>query len=208
MNKKSFIGALAIGSAIVILGAVILCLFLDGEYKKTAHGEEVQCTITHKGGRHSDTFGYYNKDGNIIDVEVMNVSPSNYAGKTYEGYIIPDESGKVYLKTSVWLYAGFIALSFVLIAGGIWLIVYIICKNAEWNLISSQGTFTTGEIVSIRYENAGKDVYYIANIRYIDENGEEHFFEDYSDKNNRHTGEQCTVGYAKKKNGKYTAKIM
>ncbi|MDE7105235.1 MAG: hypothetical protein K2O36_05080 [Ruminococcus sp.] len=207
MNKKSLVGAVSIGVSIIILGVVILCLFLSKEYKKIAYGEEVQCTITHKSIFGGDTLGYYyDKNGNLIEAEIINVSPAT--GEICEGYVIPNESGKVYLKTSVLLYIGLIALSLVFIIGGTALVIYIIIKNADWNLISREGTFTTGEIVSIRYENAGKDIFYIANIRYVDENGEEHFFDDYSDKNNRRIGQQYTIGYAKKKNEKYTAKIM
>lgn len=209
MNKKSLTGAIVIGSAIVILGVIILCLLLGGEYKKIAYGEEVQCTITHKSGFGGDTLGYYyDENGNLIEAEIINASPSTYTGKTCEGYIMPDKLGKVYLKTSALLYIGVIVLSLALIVGGTLVIIHVIFQNANWNLISREGIFTTGEIVSIRYESAGKDIYYIAKIRYVDENGEEHFFDDYSDKNNRRIGQQYTIGYAKKKNGKYTAKIM
>lgn len=210
MSKKSLTGAISIGSAIIILGVIILCLFLGGEYKKTAYGEKVQCTITYSGVSGSNVRScYYDRNGNLVEAEVINASPSSaYTGKICEGYIMPDKSGKVYLKTPVLLYVGFIALSLVLIAGGTAVVIYVICKNADWNLISREGSFTTGEIVSIRCDGAGKEVFYIANIRYTDENGGEHFFDDYSDKNNRRTGEQFTVGYARKKNGKYTAKIM
>lgn len=206
MNKK-IIDAITIGSAIVILGVVILSLFLGGEYKKTAYGEEVQCTITQNNTFFGDTLGYYyDKDGSLIEAEFKNVSPST--DNTCKGYIMPDKPGKVYLKSSALLYVGYIALSLFLIVGGIILIIYVISQNANHNLISSEGSFTTGEIVSIRYERAGNDMYYVANIRYVDENGDEHFFEDYSDKNDRRQGEQYTIGYARKKNGKYTAKIM
>lgn len=210
MGKKKLTGAIAIGLAIIIFGVVILYLFLNGEHKKTTYGEEVECTITsvHGLGNSKSVWGYYyDKNGNRIEVEIINtVAPS--VGVTSEGYVIPDKPNKVYLKTPVLLFIGSIALSLVLIIGGIVLIISIIIQNANWNLISREGIFTTGEIVSIRRDGAGENIFYIANIRYIDENGEEHFFDDYSDKNNRRIGEQCTVGYAQKKNGRYTAKIM
>ena len=199
MKKKVNLPKLfALSMVLIIAGAALLFFFIRGEKEKRTDGKLVSCTITSvsKIGKHRSAQGYYTDDnGNKIEVEVINtLLPA--VGNVSEGYVVPDEPGKVYLKTALF------------IGGGIALIISGINGNSNSKLLALEGQLAQGRITNTRRDGSGNVVFYIAEVVYTDSCGTEHTFEDYSDRNKyRRVGDTVNVRYAQKKNGKYINEI-
>lgn len=211
MKKKVNLPKLfALSMVLIIAGAALLFFFIRGEKEKRTDGKLVSCTITSvsKIGKHRSAQGYYTDDnGNKIEVEVINtLLPA--VGNVSEGYVVPDEPGKVYLKTPLWLSCLLICLAALFIGGGIALIISGINGNSNSKLLALEGQLAQGRVTNTRRDGSGNVVFYIAEVVYTDSCGTEHTFEDYSDRNKyRRVGDTVNVRYAQKKNGKYINEI-
>lgn len=203
--------AIAIGIMLIIFGIGIFAFVCIKEKAKSGDGTLVECTVTDVTliGKRRYADGYYlDKDGNQIDVEIVNAG-SVSVDDTIDAYILPDNPNKAQVKSplSLMLFAGI--FSGIVCLGGLYIIKSVLAEVSEKKLLDAEGKFTKGRIIDVRIDGDNNVKFYFAKILYQDADGVEHTFEDCDDKHRlSRVGEIVNVRYAVKKNGKYANDVI
>ena len=202
--------AFVLGILILILGGSMLYYWCKWSVILPHNGVKVVCTVTktEKFFDEETVYALYqNESGKYVNAENVN-SPSPYEGEEIEGYVNPDEPYKVYTPSPLWLEIAALLMAALFTFLGGFLLVMAVCQKLDFDFLSHEGSFTMGEVYSIRVETVDKDVWYIFSIVYTDSEGGEHSFDIRYDNKKMMTGDRCTVVYAKRKNGKYANEIV
>lgn len=203
--------AIVIGIVLIIFGIGIFSFVSVKEKAKSTDGIPVKCTVTDVTaiGKRRFAAGYYfDKDGNQIDVEIVNAG-SLSVNDTIDAYILPDNPNKVQIESplSLMLFAG--VFSGVVCLGGLFIIISVLREVSEKKLLATDGKFAKGRIIDVRIDGDKNTKFYFAKISYQDSDGIEHTFEDCDDKHRlSRVGEFVNVRYAVKKNGKYANDVI
>lgn len=202
--------AIAIGIVLILFGIGIFAFACIKEKAKSGEGTLVECTVTDVTliGKRRYADGYYlDKDGNQIDVEIVNAG-SVSVDDTIDAYILPNNPNKAQVKSpmSLMLFAG---ISGIVCLGGLFIIKSVLVEVSEKKLLDAEGKFTKGRIIDVRIDGDNNVKFYFAKILYQDADGIEHTFEDCDDKHRlSRIGESVNVRYAVKKNGKYANDVI
>ncbi len=208
-RKKALVAAVALGVGLLIFGISIF-FFLFKHSAIPHHGMKVSCIVTRteKFFDNETVYGRYQDDsGEYIDVEILNF-PDPYDGQEVEGYVLPDDPYTVHVPAALWMKIVTVLLASFGTLSGIILILGAILQKRDFDFLSREGNFVTGEVYSVQKETVDKDVWYIFSIVYTDSEGGEHSFDIRYDNKKMMTGDRCTVVYAKRKNGKYANEIV
>jgi hypothetical protein len=203
--------AIAVGIVLIIFGIGIFSFVCIKEKAKSADGIPVECTVTDVTiiGKRRYADGYYfDKDGNQVDVEIVNAGRV-FVNDTIDAYILPDNPNTAQVKSpmSLMLFAG--AFSGIVCLGGLFIIKSVLKEVSEKKLLDAEGKFTKGRIIDVRVDGDKNVKFYFAKISYQDADGIEHTFEDCDDKHRlSRAGEIVNVRYAVKKNGKYANDVI
>lgn len=202
--------AIAIGIVLILFGIGIFTFVCIKEKAKSSDGTLVECTVTDVTviGKRRYADGYYfDKDGNQIEVEIVNAG-SVSVNDTIDAYILPDNPNTAQVKSplSLMLFAG---ISGIACLGGLYIIKSVLSEVSEKKLLDAEGKFTKGRIIDVRIDGDNNVKFYFAKILYQDADGVEHTFEDCDDKYRlSRAGEIVNVRYAVKKNGKYANDVI
>lgn len=202
--------AIAIGIVLILFGIGIFAFACIKEKAKSGEGTLVECTVTDVTliGKRRYADGYYlDKDGNQIDVEIVNAG-SVSVDDTIDAYILPNNPNTAQVKSpmSLMLFAG---ISGIACLGGLFIIKSVLAEVSEKKLLDAEGKFTKGRIIDVRIDGDNNVKFYFAKILYQDADGIEHTFEDCDDKHRlSRIGESVNVRYAVKKNGKYANDVI
>lgn len=202
--------AIAIGIVLILFGIGIFAFACIKEKAKSGKGTLVECTVTDVTliGKRRYADGYYfDKDGNQIDVEIVNAG-SVSVDDTIDAYILPNNPNTAQVKSpmSLMLFAG---ISGIACLGGLFIIKSVLVEVSEKKLLDAEGKFTKGRIIDVRIDGDNNVKFYFAKILYQDADGVEHTFEDCDDKHRlSRVGEIVNVRYAVKKNGKYANDVI
>ncbi len=202
--------AIAIGIVLILFGIGIFAFACIKEKAKSGEGTLVECTVTDVTliGKRRYADGYYlDKDGNQIDVEIVNAG-SVSVNDTIDAYILPNNPNTAQVKSpmSLMLFAG---ISGIACLGGLFIIKSVLVEVSEKKLLDAEGKFTKGRIIDVRIDGDNNVKFYFAKILYQDADGIEHTFEDCDDKHRlSRIGESVNVRYAVKKNGKYANDVI
>lgn len=174
------------------------------------YGVKVVCTVTktEKFFDEETVYGIYQDDsGEYIDTEIVNL-PDPYDGQKVEGYLTLDDPYKVHVPSPLWLKIASLLMASLVTFMGVFLLVMAVFQKLDFDLLSREGSFVTGEVYAERRETVDKDVWYIFSIVYTDSEGGEHSFDIRYDNKKMLIGDRCTVVYARRKNGKYANEIV
>lgn len=202
--------AIAIGIVLILFGIGIFAFACIKEKAKSGEGTLVECTVTDVTliGKRRYADGYYlDKDGNQIDVEIINAGRVS-VNDTIDAYILPNNPNTAQVKSpmSLMLFAG---ISGIACLGGLFIIKSVLVEVSEKKLLDAEGKFTKGRIIDVRIDGDNNVKFYFAKILYQDADGIEHTFEDCDDKHRlSRVGEIVNVRYAVKKNGKYANDVI
>lgn len=202
--------AIAIGIVLILFGIGIFAFACIKEKAKSGEGTLVECTVTDVTliGKRRYADGYYlDKDGNQIDVEIVNAGNVS-VDDTIDAYILPNNPNTAQVKSpmSLMLFAG---ISGIACLGGLFIIKSVLVEVSEKKLLDAEGKFTKGRIIDVRIDGDNNVKFYFAKILYQDADGVEHTFEDCDDKHRlSRVGESVNVRYAVKKNGKYANDVI
>ncbi len=211
MKKSGNILLAILGFAFVIcIPAAFIFGYLNNlDYEKNGTAVECEVYAYETLGRHTDIWvNYTGDDGVRYEAHVENDSRKTYIGEKFTGYVMPDEPTLVYRKQDKALVGVMFAICTVCVALGIWAIVALFKGNRESKLIEANGIRGECVIVEVTMQKLGRgNLVYPAKFRYTDEFGNEHTDTHVFEMRPPELGDKYNVIYARKSNGRYTARI-
>lgn len=198
----------------IIIGLIILIAFpiaLWTGYKKhldyTENGRQVECTVIElvrgRKGKQYVTVEYIDENGSPRSAEAT-VNRRVSLDEEFTAYVLDDEPGKVYCPPEKWLIIVLIAVFGLLIFMGLFGVFGGIYSIRKHNLLLKRGLPARGEVISFWQTEIGT---YCANVRFIDNAGEERI-QEFGTENKPAVGNTVNLVYHMKKNGKCVADII
>lgn len=173
----------------------------------TRRGIKVQCTVTSVtriGKKQHAEVTYRDKDNNLITANIIANKPVSLH-EEIEGYVLPEKPGEVYRPAGIILKL-FLAVIFIfLFVVGIALPVMYITSCRNYKLLFYKGIPGHGEVVEKPAEYGDS---YCAKMRFVTNDGQEIIKEFTFDKRVPNIGNEYSIVYYFKKNGKCIADVI